>query len=262
VFKRFSKKKTSNFKDPLNIEEYIALVQAAKISNLIYNWQKDECFEKISIGQNCNTSWYLKETNNKNASYPFDWIFSSAEIVSHAIKDDFISFLDKESMYPINSSTAGHLVYHSRMFNHKNPLNTNEEYDYYKRCVDRFVSIINSGKPIVFVCTVINEPDKRPSWSNGFDKQIPKPTNQTIKSFLNLMDVLQQINPCSKFLFINQSAGGEIKIECTLFKKDVMWIDFVSKGENTGVKYLNLLDDTIMKIVYNGLNEKRIEKNN
>lgn len=252
---RFSNSKTSNNTDPLYIEEYKVLIEAAKLSNVIHSWQKDECFEKISIGQNCNSSWYLKETDNRKASYPFDWIFSSGEIVSHAIKDGFDSFLDKQLINPINNEQAGHLFYHSSMFNHKNPLNSNEDYEYYKRSVDRFVNLINSAKPIIFVCTVINEPDKRISWSNGFDRQIRKPQNQSVKSFSNLIRELKQINPYSKFLFINQMTEGELKLEYKFFAYDVLWIDFLSKGENTGVKYLNSLDDTIMKIIYNGLNE-------
>ena len=259
MFKRFLNKKTSNYKDPPNIEEHKVLVEAAKISNVIYDWQKDEYFEKISIGQNCNSSWYLKQTNNRKSSYPFDWIFSSSEIVTHAIKDGFVSFLDKKSIFPINNGSAGHLFYHSKMFNHKSPVNSGEDYDYYKRCVDRFINIINSGKSIIFVCTVINEPDKRPSWSNGFDRQIRKPENQSIETFSSLIAAIKQINPNSKFLFINQLTGRELEIKHKFFTQDVIWIDFFSKGENTGVKYLNILDDTIIKIIYNGLNEKKVE---
>ncbi|MEH6764506.1 MAG: DUF1796 family putative cysteine peptidase [Aequorivita antarctica] len=261
MFKKFLNKNTINSNSSSGVDVYNVILEAAKISNVIYDWQDDGEVEKISIGQNCNSSYYLKHTNNKRHSYPFDWIFSSAEIVLHAIKDNFNTFLDKKMMNSITDDVGGHLFYHSKMFNHRNPLSSDENYDYYKRCADRFVTVIKTGKPIIFVCTVVNEPDKRPSWSNGFDREIPKPENQSIKSFMNLITVIQRINPRSKFLFVNQLTEGKLKIEYQFFAKDVLWIDFVSKGENTGVKYLDLLDDTIIKIIYNGLNEKKIELN-
>ncbi len=257
MFKNFLNKNTSTSKSSPDVDVYNVIVEAAKISNIIYNWQLDEYVEKISIGQNCNSSHYLKQTNNKNHSYPFDWIFSSAEIVLHAIEDNFNTFLDKKMIYSITNDVGGHLFYHSKMFNHKNPLSSDENYEYYKRCADRFETVVKTGKPIIFVCTVVNEPDKRPGWSNGFDRQIRKPENQSIKSFLDLIDVLRKINPSSKFLFINQLTESKLKIEYQFFAKDILWIDFVSQGKNTGVKYLNLIDDTIIKIIYNGLNDKK-----
>lgn len=77
------------------------LLKATEISNTISVWLSDNYYEKVSIGENCNSAWYLKETGNKNASYPYDWIFSSGEIVTHTIKDDFKSFLNKELIFHI-----------------------------------------------------------------------------------------------------------------------------------------------------------------
>lgn len=232
------------------------LFQAKNISREIYLWICGCEYKKVSLGQNCNSAWYLKESNNKSASYPFDWIFSSQEIVLHAVKDNFKSFLDKEMIFTINKEKAGHCFYHSRMFNHKNPLNSDEEYNYYKRCVHRFKDTLHSKKPIIFIYTVINEPDKRPSWSDGFNREIKKPVHQSIESFSKLINFIKNINPNSKFLFINQLTEGKLKIESKFINKDIIWIDFTSRGENTGVKYLDLIDDTIIKIIYQGLNKE------
>ena len=50
--------------------------------------------EFISIGPCCFTTEYIKSSGLCNHSYPFDWIFSSIEMVNHCITDKFNTFLD------------------------------------------------------------------------------------------------------------------------------------------------------------------------
>jgi hypothetical protein len=50
----------------------------------------------ISIGPYCSTAYILKVNNLRTESYPFDYIFSSLEIVKHCINDKFNIFLDKK----------------------------------------------------------------------------------------------------------------------------------------------------------------------
>jgi len=50
----------------------------------------------ISIGTYCSTAYILKVNNLRTESYPFDYIFSSLEIVKHCINDKFNIFLDKK----------------------------------------------------------------------------------------------------------------------------------------------------------------------
>ena len=52
--------------------------------------------EFISIGPYCCTAYLLKEHRLRRTAYPFDYIFSSLEIVKHALKDKFNIFLDKQ----------------------------------------------------------------------------------------------------------------------------------------------------------------------
>ena len=49
----------------------------------------------ISIGPLCGTAEILKENNLRTSAYPFDYIFSSLEMVKHCINDRFNIFLDK-----------------------------------------------------------------------------------------------------------------------------------------------------------------------
>ena len=228
------------------------LIKGFRINLEIKKWLNGIDHEKISLGQNCNAAFYLKENNCKNASYPFDWIFSSGEIVLHAIKDDFTIFLDERNITDVNGNRAGHEFYHSYLFNHKSPLKK-ENRLYYKRCINRFRNILNSEKHIVFVCFVINEHKKRISWAKGFNREIKLPINQNIHDFKELISSISSIHNNSKFIFINQLTEGKIDLKFQFYKKNILWIDFVSKGENTGLKYINRVDHKIIKLIFNGL---------
>ncbi len=218
----------------------------------------------ISLGQNCNTGWYLKELNLKKESYPFDWIFTSADIVEYCIKDDFVLFLDKQYIETINDKSAGHKVYHKNLFNHKNPLNSIADYQYYERCVSRFKKMMLSNNEIIFVCTLVNEPAKRPGWSKGFVyENYSLPLNQSHQTYNKLINLIKAYHSKVKFIFIEQYTEDEVNIKTELINDHVMNIVFTSQGKNTGVKYINKLDDRIIKIIYSGLcmnNEEIVEK--
>lgn len=241
-------------KKALSAKQQSTLIKASIISNKISAWVGHDDYECISFGENCNTSWYIKETGNKKASYPFDWIFSSPEIIIHALKDEFKSFLNKDYIFPVGKKRAGHSYYHSRMFNHRNPLENEGHYEYYKRATARLKDLLKAQKKTIFIITVINEAEKRKNWSEGFDKEMKQPINQSLENFKDLITYVSQINPNSKFLFINQFTENKLNIDLALSDEDVMWIDFTSTGANSGVKYSNKIDDTIIKIIYHGLN--------
>ena len=46
----------------------------------------------VPIGPCCYTTEYIKNSGLRNHSYPFDWIFSSIEMVNHCINDKFKMF--------------------------------------------------------------------------------------------------------------------------------------------------------------------------
>ncbi len=230
------------------------LDKSLAIQKEIANWLSDAPYEKVSLGENCNSAWYLKETGNKKASYPFDWIFSSPAIVGHAIQDNFKSFLNTELIFQVNENKAGHSLYHSSLFNHKNPLKSDVEYRYYQRTTERFLTLLKrSDAHILFVFTVIQEHDKRPDWKNGFDRSFSMPKDQDLSFFEETMNIIKKVNPRSKFIFINQYTEGKLVLELQKIQEDCLWIDFYSQGRNTGVKYLDDLDDRIIKNIYQGM---------
>ena len=233
------------------------ILKACHISNRINKWLSDVHYVKVSIGENCNSAWYLKETGNKKASYPYDWIFSSGEIVTHTILDEFKSFLDKDMILEIDKNKAGHYVYHSKLFNHRNPLKSDCDYKYYARAAERFLKLLNdTNNSILFVCTVLQEKDKRIKWASGFNKHFKLPLNQSIDSFKKTIEQIKSVNNNVKFIFINQTTEGKLNLELTTMTNDYIWINFCSQGANSGVKYLNSFDDTIIKIIYQGMNQE------
>ena len=118
-----------------------------------------EIYNACSFGPACMSASILKRNNIKKCSYPFDWIFSDHYIVKHCIEDNFITFLDKSYYVDIkdkwHDNQCGHERYHPNMFNHRD-IRNKENYEYFKRCVNRFLSLMRDPKKKLFVITNIN----------------------------------------------------------------------------------------------------------
>jgi hypothetical protein len=98
----------------------------------------------------------LKRNKYKLCSYPFDWIFSSCDIIIHCIEDDFKTFLDKQYYIDISESKCGHSKYNNCMFNHQNPLTNIDHYNYYGRCVNRFKDLLKKQEHKLFIMISVN----------------------------------------------------------------------------------------------------------
>jgi len=208
----------------------------------------------ISLGQNCSTAWYLKELGLKDASYPFDWVFSSAEIILDCIDDDFNKFLNKSLIVPKKGNqSAGHRYYHANMFNHRNPLRSEEDYHYYMRCCDRFKNIIKSSDHIVYLVTLINEPQKRTLWSKGFNENFKTPLDQSSKTIQNLIENLKMGNINCRFIIIDHYTEEERKISYQEKSENLFELSFHAGGDSTGVRYTDPLDDFCYKYMLSGL---------
>ena len=115
-----------------------------------------------SLGSLCHSSQILKRNKLKLCSYPFDWIFSNCDNIIHCIEDNFNIFLDKSYYINVSESQCGHSKYHKKMFNHRNPLNNINDYNYYVRCVDRFKILLQKQehKLFIMICVNIDEDTK------------------------------------------------------------------------------------------------------
>ena len=123
----------------------------------------------VSIGPYCITADILKKYNLRSVAYPFDYIFSSLEMVSHCLRDNFDIFLDKQyHKESIHSPVASvHTYYnnflttpllkqhlHGRkdksLFLHHNIKDENI-YQSFKRRAHRLLNLVKSNKKVVFV---------------------------------------------------------------------------------------------------------------
>jgi hypothetical protein len=113
-----------------------------------------------SLGKLCHSASILKNNNLKLVSYPFDWIFSDENIILNCLKNNFSVFLDKNNYIDIGINNCGHKLYHSEMFNHHNPLCKENDYEYFKRCVNRFNELLKKDDKKLYMMIEVNKPDK------------------------------------------------------------------------------------------------------
>lgn len=207
----------------------------------------------ISLGENCSSAWYLQQVGLKAQSFPFDWIFSSPEIVLDCIDDDFEKFLDKSLIVPdANSKSAGHSYYHSKLFNHRNPLNSDDDYQYYRRCCDRFLELIRSQTNIIYLITLINEPEKRKDWANGFTQNFALPRDQDMSTISQLIGRLRDENSHCRFLVIDHFTNQDGSVTQQELEQGA-FVTFRARGQSTGVKYTDAIDDYCSKLILSAL---------
>ena len=109
-----------------------------------------------SLGPLCHSSKLLKNNNLKKCSYPFDWIFSDCNNIIHCLENDFNFFLDKSYYTSISNNQCGHSYYQPNMWWHHNPLNNENDYNYYIRCVNRFRQLLKYEEHKLFVIIYSN----------------------------------------------------------------------------------------------------------
>lgn len=155
----------------------------------------------VSLGTRCITAEVLRDVGLRRFSCPFDWVYSSAEMVSHCLKDNFKTFLDQSQFVKSKGGALwGHKLYckmlnRSVIFPHHNP--RAERADFLRR-VKRFQAVLKSSRRKLFVmCSVVE------SQSGLQEEQDSKG-----KEFHNAFKALLK-RPCSNFelLCINVICG-------------------------------------------------------
>ena len=125
----------------------------------------------VSLGSRCNVAQHLQDFGLRDRSLPFDWIFSTPEVVVHCLEDDFELFLRPDQYEPIplwrrtarEFNLCDHAIFRDAygveaMFNHRDPSQV-DDYMYLQRCVMRFRGVRDSQAPTLYLVIVDAHPN-------------------------------------------------------------------------------------------------------
>jgi hypothetical protein len=209
-----------------------------------------------SLGTLCHSSQILKRNNLKKCSYPFDWIYSDCNTISHCLENNFKIFLDKSYYRGINDIKCGHSYYHERMFNHHNPLN-DKDYDYFLRCVDRFNTLLQNRESKLFILMYVNMNNNEIQKSIEFNKIL---TNYT--SNYKLLVIHHEVKTSRKYRFeikdnihilylytLSESDGKEFKNE-----DDNLFLDNIINSNYTFNQYNETKQSLFFQLIKKMLN--------
>lgn len=117
----------------------------------------------LSLGSFCHAAMALKRAGIRSFSTPFDWIFSSADMVASCVEDDFERFLDPREYLevPVDQRQEPHINLCQHMaflaefrvpfvFNHHKPFES-DHYAYFQRCVERFRRVLKQPGWVLFM---------------------------------------------------------------------------------------------------------------
>jgi hypothetical protein len=131
-----------------------------------------------SLGTICHTGRLMQRIHLKKVSYPFDWVFSDEKIIVDCLSTRFEKFLDKsyyvDVAHPYHEKSCGHSLYHEDFFFHKDP-RRDDDYEYYKRCVDRFNNLCQVNESKLFILMYSPQTTRHPEdLYRLFEQELPK----------------------------------------------------------------------------------------
>jgi hypothetical protein len=117
----------------------------------------------VSLGTFCLPTLIQQDNGLRSYSLPFDWIFSTPQMVCDCLADDFATFLDPRHYRsiqdpkrndPTSEVAADHILYREKygingLFAHRDP-SRDSDHLYYVRCVNRFRRILRSRDSKLF----------------------------------------------------------------------------------------------------------------
>lgn len=109
----------------------------------------------ISVGFQCYPAWLLRHMGRREASFPFDWLWSHPDMVTDCLNDNFETFLDPRhhvTIKPGHQST--HAIYtklrrNDPTWNHHDIL-LPEHREHFVRSVNRMLDVVRSPEPTLF----------------------------------------------------------------------------------------------------------------
>lgn len=121
--------------------------------------------EIISLGSSCCPGLSLKILNLKKETYPFDWVRTNSKIIYDILvngKNRYLSFNNNNTSstefyvkdlhsYIQKNFTNSHINYYGQHFTHYTDISTNELKKKFDKYLDRFFTLLNSNKNVLFI---------------------------------------------------------------------------------------------------------------
>lgn len=154
-------------------DEIFLNVNFLKELNKLYGLNEIPNCKIIPMGYRCSSSEIIRILNLKKESYPFDWTISKLSTIKDCILNDFKEFLNLENYIkkdintynviddvslligggnyiinthydPIDKITDNFNTYDLKLALIHHDIFKTEDYEYYKRCINRFKNILKS----------------------------------------------------------------------------------------------------------------------
>ena len=113
----------------------------------------------VSVGSFCLPALIFRDNGLRRYSSPFDWIFSTPQMLRDCLADDFALFLDRRFYRSLSNERkepcADHKLFRERydlpaLFAHRDPTQESD-YLYFGRCVTRFRQLLRSDDRKLFL---------------------------------------------------------------------------------------------------------------
>jgi hypothetical protein len=193
-----------------------------------------------SLGLLCHSANILKRNKIKLCSYPFDWVFSDCNNIIHCIEDKFNIFLNKSYYINLPNNRCGHSLYNNNMFYHHNPLNNENDYNYFVRCVDRFKKLLLYKEMKLFIMIYVN--------MNSIDEAIKNNIIEFNNKFSNYTNNYRLL----VILHLPEKKNNYHKFT---YYKNIHLLELHTLSKSTGLEFMinedNIYLDKIIKQKYN-----------
>ena len=257
----------------METDEIFSDVDILKKFNKLYGLNEIPNCKIIPMGYRCSSSEIIRILNLKKESYPFDWTISKLSTIKDCILNDFKEFLKIENYIkkemnnynviddvslligsgnyiinthydPIDKITDNFNTYDLKLALIHHDIFKTEDYEYYKRCINRFKNLLNSDdkKLYIYIHKIIGI------------KEYTRTKDDIIIEFINFNEFMKTIsNNINGIFFILVNTHLEYSNLYNLNSNPFIYVvmtnkDFVDTGEifyGSPYKEIELIIQTI-----------------
>jgi hypothetical protein len=168
---------------------------------------------------------------------------SNLTVVKKSIEDDFADFLNKTSYVNMNNQhKCGHINYCDNMFAHHNPLENEEDYLYFNRCVERFRILLKIPEPKIFIISIING-------EHGVGNMV---SDEIRTNFIDFDNFLKNYTENYKILVIINYPDKKMNTSKVTNVNNLIFLEIDTLSFNNGINYQNNIDNIYL---YDSINK-------